>query len=566
MHPKKLAANEILSEIKRTLPIGVELHRFYHYVVPLGKRYKLSLIVLKVHRPDELTFKLNEWRDEMANSLDMVTILIRPVKSEQNIRSNLVAEFRGSEILTEQARPKLEQMLESLCGSPPEYNQSEFKSIERREDLTAIPFIAIDRADTRDIEDLIHAEKKANKTLVWRAAFVSATDHVQPGSAIDKYALRVASTIYGRHRTVTTLGPQLSHDIVSFVPGQRRSAWIVEGWLIPSEAVTIKSHRPFTHYQLQYKIRHGYVVNHRSIDPTNTALNESDPSIANSIACLAEVARVLQQKRSSKPSLLRVDGERAIELILAEIMIESKRLLSDYLGRVKELPMIYRVHQKPSREVVEQFDLALDNLQIPHEFSDFETPSQFAGILQTLGNRRDPESQALLNNLLDTFLLRTLYSPDNFGHYGLRVDSYAEFKPRDASGLANQYQLAAAFNASPPISYSEMLERANVLNEKRWRRDERAFRLIFLEMLYDKLGLVGSACLATVAEVRPDKIYIEVQGFSKWGTLQVNDTEISFEVGAPVVATLVGFSLEQMRFVFKEESDGLWVGQLPSNP
>jgi len=186
MRPKKLAADEILSEIKRTLPVGVELHRSYHYVVPLGKRYKLSLIVLKVHCPDELTFKLNEWRDEMANSLDMVTILIRPVKSEQNIRSNLVAEFRGTEILTEQARPKLEQMLESLCGSPPEYVANDPKTAERREDLTAIPFIAIDRADTRDIEDLIHAEKKANKTLVWRAAFVSATDYVQPGSAIDK--------------------------------------------------------------------------------------------------------------------------------------------------------------------------------------------------------------------------------------------------------------------------------------------------------------------------------------------------------------------------------------------
>jgi hypothetical protein len=550
MRPKKTTADEILSEIKRTLPIGIELHRSYHYVVPLGKHHKLTLIVLKLHCPDELTLKLNAWRDEMANSLDMVTILVRQVKSEQNIRGNLLAEFRGTEILTEQARPKLEQMLESLCGTPPEYREIESKAAERREDLTAIPFIAIDRADTRDIEDLIHAEKKANKTLVWRAAFVSATDHVQPGGPIDKYALRVASTIYGRHRTVTTLGPRLSHDVVSFLPGARRAAWIVEGWLIPRDAVSIKGKKAFTNYQLQYKIRHADVVNHRSIDPTNTALNESDPLIASSIACLAEVARVLQQNRSSKPSLLRVDGERAIELILAEIMIESKRLLSDYLGRAKELPMIYRVHQKPSREVIEQFHLALDNLRIPHELSDFETPSQFTGILQTLGNRRDPESQALLNNLLDTFLLRTLYSPDNFGHYGLRVDSYAEFKPRDASGLANQYQLAAAFNASPPIGYEEMLERSNVLNDKRWRRDERVFRLIFLEMLYDKLGLVGSACLATVAEVRPDKVYIEVQGFSKWGTLQVEDPEITFEVGAPVVVTLIGFSLEQMRFIF----------------
>lgn len=550
MSPQRPGTADILSEIKRTLPIGIELHRSYHYVVPLGKKRKLSLIVLKLHCPDEHTEKLNAWRSEMANSLDMVTILVRRVKSEQNIQSNLQAEFRGTSILDDSARPKLDQMLQSLCGSPPEHQHNLSNRKGRRENLTEIPFIAIDRADTRDIEDLIHAEKKSNDTLVWRTAFVSATDEVQPGSAIDRYALRVASTIYGRHRTITTLGSQLSHSTVSFLPGEVRPAWIVEGWLIPREAVTIKGKRPFTHYELQYKVRYGDVVNHKSIDPRDTTLRQSDPLINRSIACLAEVARILQQKRSAKPSLLRIDGEGAIEQILAEIMIESKRLLSDFLGQVKELPVIYRVHQKPSRDVVEQFHTALEGLQIPNTLRDFENPSQFAGILQSLETRRDPESQALLNNLLDTFLLRTLYSPDNFGHYGLRVDSYAEFKPRDASGLANQYQLAAAFEQTPALSYTEMLERANVLNEKRWRRDERTFRLIFLEMLYEKLALVGSVCLGSVAEVRADRIYVDIAGFSKWGILEGSDNDATIEVGSPIAAVLTGFSLVQMRFVF----------------
>jgi exoribonuclease R len=551
MSPKRPGTADILSEIKRTLPIGIELHRSYLYAVPLGKRRKLSLIVLKLHCPDEHTEKLNTWRAEMANSLDMVTILVRRVKSEQNIQSNLVAEFRGHVLLTESARPKLDQMLQSLCGSPPEYQHTLASQKGRRENLTEIPFVAIDRADTRDIEDLIHAERKSTDTLVWRTAFVSATDEVLPGSSIDKYALRVASTIYGRHRTITTLGEQLSHDTVSFLPGRARPAWIVEGWLIPRQAVAIKSRKPFTHYELQYKVRYGDVINHKSIDPSDSTLQARDPLIARSIACLAEVARILQQKRSARPSLLRVDGEGAIEQILAEIMIESKRLLSDFLGNVKELPMIYRVHQKPSREVVDQFHLALEALGVPHQVSDFDDPSQFAGILQNLESRRDPESQALLNNLLDTFLLRTLYSPDNFGHYGLRLDSYAEFKPRDASGLANQFQLAAAFAHGPPLPYEEMLERANTLNEKRWRRDERTFRLIFFEMLYEKLALVGTVCLGSIAEVRPSKIYVDIQGFSKWGILAGSDNDATIEVGVPVAATLLGFSLEQMRFVFE---------------
>jgi hypothetical protein len=97
-----------------------------------------------------------------------------------------------------------------------------------------------------------------------------------------------------------------------------------------------------------------------------------------------------------------------------------------------------------------------------------------------------------------------------------------------------------------------MLERANLLNEKRWRRDERTFRLIFFEMLYEKLSLVGNTYIGSIAEVRPGRIYVDIQGFSKWGILQGANEDTTLDVGAPVAATLVGFSLEQMRFVFSE--------------
>jgi hypothetical protein len=46
--PRLLSAVEALKEIKRTLPVGIELHRDYHYVFPIGKQ-KLHLLVLLVN-------------------------------------------------------------------------------------------------------------------------------------------------------------------------------------------------------------------------------------------------------------------------------------------------------------------------------------------------------------------------------------------------------------------------------------------------------------------------------------------------------------------------------------
>lgn len=543
----------ILRELERSLPIGIELHRGYQYVLPLGKGKKLSIIVVKLHCPESLQDKLDEWRSTTASQFDMVTILTRQVKGDQNIQNNLQNTFRGISKLTDEHLESIDSLVDSLCGTPPESPILENICHTQREDLTSIPFVAIDREGTRDIEDLIHGERKQGGILVWRTAFIDATDYIQPGDPIDRYAMRVASTIYGRHRTIPTLGSELSHDLLSFLPQQVRPAWVIEARLIPQKEITPEGKRPLYRYTLSYKVRRGMVSNKQSIDPSQVATVGEDPLIARSFSALADIARILHQRRASRKSLFRVDGEGAVSQILAEIMIESKRLLSDFLGNQRKIPMIYRVHQKPSSEVLEHFHQTLDELGIPNKPGDFEEPQEFAGILQSLEERRDEKSRSLLNNLIDTFLLRTQFSSRNAGHYGLRLDAYAEFKPRDASGLTNQYQLDAAFENERLLNEDIIENRAEQLNEKRWRRDEKTYKLRFYEMLRERLVSVGSVCIGTVIQSSPFRTYVDMEGFSKWGILENRNGSDVLEPGSPVVATLTGFDLKTMRFTFEPD-------------
>lgn len=545
--PRTLSAVEALEEVKRTLPVGVELHRSYHYVFPLGKK-KLHLLVLLLNSPDELDRKLNDWRSEIADRLDPVSILVRKVRGSQGVLNNLRNTFRGSDLITSADLPVLDTTIESLCGKPPSLSTDEMRTPRQRENLTSIPFIAPDGPGTRDIEDLIHAERKPNGSIVWRTAFIDATDYVTPGSQIDRYALRVGTTTYGRNRTVPTLGPELAHNLASFRQGAHRPAWVIEGTLTPLVETT-DDDRSSVRYELSYRIRRGTVMNHLSVDPQNIPPLSADSPFSRSLSAAAGAARILRHLRASKSTPIRVDGAGApLSTVTAELMIESKRILSEYLG--SKAPMIYRVHQKPSQAVKLQFHRALNALKIPNSIENFDNPSEFAGILSSLEARRDPASQALLNDLLDTFLLRTLYGVENYGHFGLRLNSYAEFKPRDASAMTNQMQLDAVWAGREPLPYEEVLHRANVLNEKRWRRDERAYKLRFYEMLHNNLSREGSVYVGTVAAISGKRVLVEVPGFSRWGLLKGVDASSTLEVGSPVTATLRGFDLRRARFLF----------------
>lgn len=550
--PRVLNPQQVIEALHRELPVGLELHRAYHYQVPFSKKSRLDVVVLKLYCPPELEQKLAEWRARMDDRFDSVTILVRRVTVDQNMLNHLRNRFRESSLLSDTALPTLRDMISSLCGSLPAPPVVISARRQCREDLTALPFVAIDRPGTRDVEDLLHAERKPNGELIWRTAFINATGYVEPGSQLDRYALRVGSTIYGRSTTIPTLGEELSHDLLSFKVGALRPAWIIEGRLSPG-LVTTSSGRTRVEYSLQYKVRSGVVINRKSIDPEGPIdTTATGDAISKSLSALAEVSRILEQRRTSHPSLLRIEGEGAANKIVAETMIESKRILAQFLGERHRVPTIYRVHHKPSRHVVNLFVRELGNLGIPAAASDFENPAEFAGILRSLESLGSVESQALLNTLIDTYLLRSMYSTTNEGHFGLRLDGYLEIKPRDASGLANQFQLSALFEGRAPLSELEMARRAAVLNEKRWRRDELNYKLRFLEMLQGHLADVDSKTfLATVVKTKKTTPYLEVEGFSKWGVLDgVPDGEY-LEKGAPVAVKLKGFDLNRMRFRFE---------------
>lgn len=104
-------------------------------------------------------------------------------------------------------------------------------------------------------------------------------------------------------------------------------------------------------------------------------------------------------------------------------MIAANVAAADFL-RVQEQPCLYRVHQPPSAEKLEDLHVFLGELGLSFPARRQPVPKDFARVLDSISERPD-------RHLIQTVLLRSLqlavYAPDIAGHFGLALEAYTHF-------------------------------------------------------------------------------------------------------------------------------------------
>jgi hypothetical protein len=515
--PKKPKKPNIIEEITTTLPTGFELHRASRF--QLGS--KLEIVMLKIHMPPHLEPKLKEWRQGLEEKFPLTSIFIRRVAVEQNLSNQLRSQFRDQELITDEARPRLAHMIDHLCGKPPLPALRTRGIIPFRENLQNVPFVAIDRPEVLNREDLIYGERKQDGSLVLKVAIIDITDYIAPGSEQDKYALRVGNDYYGRSRSISTIGTELSQDKGSFKLGEIRPAWVAEMRIAPTGGVIAKS----------FKLRRAWVKNHANVNPEEPFNVKAQPEIAHIISALADITRLLEQQRIAKKKMIAIDAEGTTNRIVAETMIAANEQISEYIENKLKIPAGYIVHQAASTDDHQSWLSALHELGIPATIEDFQDPWNTLGILRSLEDHNSPLARSLENNILDITMVRSVVSSRKTQHKGLRLNGYTRLKPREALGILNQLALDAAFVGLPLMSGEEIDRRLRTINDNRWKRDEKHYKLRVLEMLEEKLELVGHLFLAEVAHIEP-KVEFYKDGLPLWlapGVHEIPSAEVSAE-------------------------------------
>ncbi|MGH7769888.1 MAG: ribonuclease R [Candidatus Binatia bacterium] len=313
------------------------------------------------------------------------------------------------------------------------------REIAARVDLRSRPIVTIDGERARDFDDAVAVEKIDG---IYRL-YVSIADvahYVKPGTALDQDAYERATSVYFPDRALPMLPEELSNGICSLNPQEDRltKTALIE---INQRGEVLKSR--FFNSVIRSQARMTYTEGRRILVDKDPECLERYSRLVDSFKLMEELALLLWERRRARGSLdfdlpeaeiiLDLQGapenivraERNIaHRIIEEFMIAANEAVARHL-KEKDHPLLYRVHEGPEQEAMEEMAPFLLSLgyRLPLK-KERITPKELQKLLQSC--RGKPEER-VINRVLLRAMKQAHYAPENIGHFGLASTCYTHF-------------------------------------------------------------------------------------------------------------------------------------------
>ncbi len=309
--------------------------------------------------------------------------------------------------------------------------------LEGRRDLTNKRIFTIDGADTKDIDDAISIERKGENYLLG-VHIADVSHYVKEKSALNEDALTRGTSSYLADTVIPMLPHKLSNGICSLNEGVVR--------LTESCVMEINSKGEI----IDFDIFESYIKSSKKM--TYAAVNdivmrnivpEGYEPFASELKMMNELAHILKDRQVREGSIdfeldeakiycdengracevkriVREDGEKMIE----QFMIAANETVATCIKNM-DLPFIYRVHDVPSEEKIQDFMkfVSLLGYQVNAKLKDI-TPKTMQSILEQLKDKKEYET---LSSTLLRSMKKAKYQRENIGHFGLASKCYTHF-------------------------------------------------------------------------------------------------------------------------------------------
>lgn len=331
-----------------------------------------------------------------------------------------------------------------------------------REDLRAVPIVAIDPADARDHDDAVWAaaDDDPGNEGGWKAivAIADVSFYVRPGSDLDREARRRGNSVYFPDRVVPMLPEILSADVCSLKEGVDRAALVCH--LQVAKNGTLTSWR-FTRAVVRLAANIAYEDAQAAIDGT-----AQHPLTETALKPLWACWQALYKAREKRGPLdldlperrVVLDEKGRIMSVAPRERLDAHKLIEDYMIAAnvaaakalegKKAPVMYRVHEPPSREKLVALKDYLKTFGVEFALGQVVQPRTFNHILDRVGDV-DFRPQ-IMEQVLRT-QTQAYYAPANLGHFGLALGSYGHFTSpiRRYADLIVHRSLISAFKLGP---------------------------------------------------------------------------------------------------------------------
>jgi len=313
--------------------------------------------------------------------------------------------------------------------------------LDGRTDLTDMALVTIDPADARDHDDAVFAQSDPDPQnpgghVIW-VAIADVAHYVTPDSALDREAWERGNSTYFPDRVVPMLPDRLSGDLCSLHEGVPR-ACIVARMRIDQDGEMLD------HSFDRALMRSAASLNYEDVQAAiDGAPNEKTEPLLDPVLKPLYAAYAALTKARARRQPLDLDlPERRVELgedgtvqtVAFKERLDAHRLIEEFmiLANVaaaeclisKQTPLLFRVHEEPApekldglREVAQAAGLTLAKGQV--------LKTQHLNRLLAAAEGHDDD--VLINMAVLRSMTQAYYTPQNFGHFGLALKSYAHF-------------------------------------------------------------------------------------------------------------------------------------------
>jgi ribonuclease R len=367
-----------------------------------------------------------------------------------------------------------------------------------RRDLTALDTFTVDPATARDFDDAVSAQPEGDGVRLWiHIADVAA--HVRPGSGLEREAYERGTSVYVPGAVEPMLPQALSDEACSLAPGVERLA-------VTTELVVSASGEPSGASFYRSHVRSDARLDYDQLDRIFAGREPAPEQVAEPLAAARRAAASLAERRpvasleieSFEPEFSfdsegSVVGAHGVQQTEAHKLIEHLMILTNeqvaQLTERRDIPTLYRVHERPDPARVAQLVEQLAALDVPTPpLPDNLAPSEAGELIADASRlvareaaRRDHGRSAYTSLILRS-LKQAFYSHRNIGHAGLGSPAYAHF----TSPIRRYPDLVVHRGLLSAVGEGEDgPERAHV-SEAGWRSSEREREAVSIERRADR--------------------------------------------------------------------------------
>lgn len=310
--------------------------------------------------------------------------------------------------------------------------------LEGRLDLRDKLIYTIDDDHTKDMDDAISIEINDKGNYVIGVHIADVSHYIKPNTPLFNEALERGNSLYMLDTVIPMLMHKLSNGICSLNPNVDRLAISCIMEITPNGKIV--SHDIFESI-IRSRIQMTYKKVNKILNDEETP--EGYEPFKDDLKLMWELAKILRKEKLARgyldfdvdePKILVDENCKPYDVVLRE-RGKGENMIEDFMIAANEtvaehvfymgLPFVYRVHEVPDNEKVEEFLNSISMLGY-HIVGDrnFVYPKSMKKILDQL---RDKEGFEILSTLLLRCMKKAVYKPENLGHYGLASKCYTHF-------------------------------------------------------------------------------------------------------------------------------------------